>query len=240
LSFLRGFKVMMNVDKVVAIDGPSGSGKSSIAKAIAKELGFLYVDTGAMYRALGYYLDHKHMILTPNQELFHALRDLKFGYGESESVQVRVDGVDLTQKIREHKVSELASLVSQIKEVRDYLTKIQRELVLKKICVMEGRDIGTVVFPHAFCKIFLTASAKVRALRRFNQLKDMHKQDIPFEKILEDIELRDQRDINREESPLIKAHDAELLDTSDLNFLEVIETVKRIIVKKAQSQNLSI
>ncbi|OFZ25817.1 MAG: cytidylate kinase [Bdellovibrionales bacterium RIFOXYB1_FULL_37_110] len=231
---------MMNVDKVVAIDGPSGSGKSSIAKAIAKELGFLYVDTGAMYRALGYYLDHKHMILTPNQELFHALRDLKFGYGESESVQVRVDGVDLTQKIREHKVSELASLVSQIKEVRDYLTKIQRELVLKKICVMEGRDIGTVVFPHAFCKIFLTASAKVRALRRFNQLKDMHKQDIPFEKILEDIELRDQRDINREESPLIKAHDAELLDTSDLNFLEVIETVKRIIVKKAQSQNLSI
>jgi len=105
---------------------------------------------------------------------------------------------------------------------------------------MEGRDIGTVVFPHAFCKIFLTASAKVRALRRFNQLKDMHKQDIPFEKILEDIELRDQRDINREESPLIKAHDAELLDTSDLNFLEVIETVKRIIVKKAQSQNLSI
>ena len=230
----------MNFDKVVAIDGPSGSGKSSIAKAIAKEFGFLYVDTGAMYRALGYYLDTKHITLKPSVELNHTLRTLKFCYGESETVQIRVDGVDLTQKIREHKVSELASLVSQIKEVRDYLTKIQRELVLKNICVMEGRDIGTVVFPCSFCKIFLTASVHVRALRRFNQLKDMNKLDTSLEKILEDIELRDQRDISRLESPLVQAPDAELLNTSDLKFGEVIEVVKGIIIKKAKLQNLKI
>jgi len=230
----------MNFDKVVAIDGPSGSGKSSIAKAIAKEFGFLYVDTGAMYRALGYYLDTKHITLKPSVELNHTLRTLKFCYGESETVQIRVDGVDLTQKIREHKVSELASLVSQIKEVRDYLTKIQRELVLKNICVMEGRDIGTVVFPRSFCKIFLTASVHVRALRRFNQLKDMNKLDTSLEKILEDIELRDQRDISRLESPLVQAPDAELLNTSDLKFGEVIEVVKGIIIKKAKLQNLKI
>ena len=232
--------MIMNFDKVVAIDGPSGSGKSSIAKAIAKEFGFLYVDTGAMYRALGYYLDTKHITLKPSVELNHALKALKFCYGESETVQIRVDGVDLTQKIREHKVSELASLVSQIKEVRDYLTKIQRELVLKNICVMEGRDIGTVVFPCSFCKIFLTASVHVRALRRFNQLKDMNKLDTSLEKILEDIELRDQRDISRLESPLVQAPDAELLNTSDLKFGEVIEVVKGIIIKKAKLQNLKI
>ena len=229
-----------NIDKVVAIDGPSGSGKSSIAKAIAKELGFLYVDTGAMYRALGYYLDAKHITLQPNPEISKTLKTLKFCYGESESVQIRLDGVDLTQKIREHQVSELASLVSQIKEVRDYLTRIQRELVLKKICVMEGRDIGSVVFPNSFCKIFLTASVQVRALRRFNQLKEMNKLDTTFEKILEDIESRDQRDISRQESPLVQAPDAQLLNTSALNFLEVIEAVKEIIVFKAKLQNLSL
>ena len=240
MIFLEDFKVTINFDKVVAIDGPSGSGKSSIAKAIAKEFGFLYVDTGAMYRALGYYLDTKHITLKPSIELNRALKDLKFCYGESETVQIRLDGVDLTQKIREHKVSELASLVSQIKQVRDYLTKIQRELVLKKICVMEGRDIGTVVFPRSFCKIFLTASVRVRALRRFNQLKDMNKLDTSLEKILEDIELRDERDISRSESPLVQAPDAELLNTSDLKFEEVIEAVKDIIIKKAKLQNLSI
>jgi len=232
--------VTKNIDKVVAIDGPSGSGKSSIAKAIAKELGFLYVDTGAMYRALGYYLDAKHITLQPNPEISKTLKTLKFCYGESESVQIRLDGVDLTQKIREHQVSELASLVSQIKEVRDYLTRIQRELVLKKICVMEGRDIGSVVFPNSFCKIFLTASVQVRALRRFNQLKEMNKLDTTFEKILEDIESRDQRDISRQESPLVQAPDAQLLNTSALNFLEVIEAVKEIIVFKAKLQNLSL
>jgi CMP/dCMP kinase len=231
---------MLNMDKVVAIDGPSGSGKSSIAKAIAKELGFLYVDTGAMYRSLGYYFHEQKIPLSPCKELFSALKNIDFSYGESETTLVKINGRDLTLEIRAHAVSEMASLVSQIKEVRDFLTRIQRELVLRKICVMEGRDIGTVVFPNAFCKIFLTADTQVRAKRRYNQLKQMNKLTESFEKILEDIELRDMRDIKRVQAPLVQANDAVLLDTSNLNFTEVIAAVKKIILAQAGQNDITL
>jgi cytidylate kinase len=142
--------------QVVAIDGPSGSGKSTIARDLAKELNVLYIDTGAMYRAIGYYADIKHIALEEGPSLSHFLDSLQLDYGTSETSLISINNIDLTDKIREHNVSKLASIISQLPSVRKYLLDFQRGLAANKVCVMEGRDIGTVVFPNAFCKFFIT------------------------------------------------------------------------------------
>jgi len=230
----------MTHSQVIAIDGPSGSGKSTVAREVAKNLSLLYVDTGAMFRALGYALDRLKIEFVEGPELRRFLEEVKFNYGESEQVLVRVNGEDFTAKIREHHVSSLASNISKLKSVRDFLLTFQRELAKKKVCVMEGRDIGTVVFPDAFCKIFVTAQLEIRAKRRFDQLLLQGQKDVHFATILADVKDRDEKDTNRAIAPLKQASDAVFLDSSSLSEKEVIEEIRRICFEKAKAVGINL
>jgi cytidylate kinase len=226
---------MMDKEKVIAIDGPSGSGKSTIAKIVSNKLSLTYLDTGAMFRAIGYFvskldIDFSKMELT-NSEIKlveELLESLDFEYGVNENILIRVNGEDLTEKIREHEVSKLASLTSKFPQVRNYLKTKQRDIATKKPSVLEGRDIGTVIFPNAAIKIFLTADPVVRAERRYSQLvqkNSLNKDKYSVEKIKEDIEDRDAQDANRTIAPLVKASDAIEIDTSNLSIEEVAEII---------------
>ncbi|MBY0413241.1 MAG: (d)CMP kinase [Bdellovibrionales bacterium] len=208
--------------QVIAIDGPSGSGKSTIARELARALNVLYIDTGAMFRALGFYADEKKIDLTEGAGLTEFLNSIKMDYGVSDTILIRINGIDLTDKIREHNVSKLASVISQLPSVRKYLLDFQRNLALDKVCVMEGRDIGTVVFPHSFSKFFITASVDIRAERRLKQLQEGGDKSISLEQIKDDVRKRDETDMNRVVAPLKKAEDAMLLDTSDLALSDII------------------
>lgn len=219
--------------KVIAIDGPSGSGKSTIAKELANSLGVLYIDTGAMFRALAYIADQEKIDLTEGTSLINFLDSLKIEYGVSDSVLIRINGLDLSDKIREHHVSKLASIISQLPSVRKYLLDFQRSLALDKVCVMEGRDIGTVVFPDSFSKFFITASVDIRAERRLKQLRENGDQSITLEQIAEDVRKRDETDMNRSVAPLKKAEDAMLLDTSNLNMADVINILSNEVKFRA-------
>lgn len=222
---------MSNKSKVIAIDGPSGSGKSTIAKLVASELGLTYLDTGAMFRALGYVLNNTTIDYSKDgldaielSETQKILSNINFEYGVSEEVLIRIDGVDLTSKIREHQVSLLASQVSRFAVIRQFLKEKQREIAKQKPSVLEGRDIGTVIFPNAALKVFLTADSKVRAERRYEQLveKDSANKDkFSVQQILEDIEERDRQDKERDIAPLTQADDAVAIDTSHMDIISV-------------------
>lgn len=208
--------------QVIAIDGPSGSGKSTIAKELASALNVLYIDTGAMFRALGFYADQKHIVLEDGPLLKEFLNSLTIDYGVSPTSLIKVNGIDLTEKIREHHVSKLASIISQLPSVRTYLLNFQRALALNKVCVMEGRDIGTVVFPDSFSKFFITASVDIRAERRLKQLRESGDTSLTLEQIKDDVRKRDETDMNRVVAPLKKAEDAMLLDTTHLAMGDII------------------
>jgi cytidylate kinase len=218
--------------KVVAIDGPSGSGKSTVAKLVAKELDFLYIDTGAMFRALGLHFDSLGKDLSDPNLISDAISqdEFNFEYGGTDSL-VKINNKDLTEKIRQHHVSNLASQISQNTKVRQYLMNFQRDLISQGYCVMEGRDIGTVVFPDSFCKIFVTASSKIRAQRRTSELESRG-ETVQLEQVLADIEKRDHEDMSREIAPLKQAYDAVLLDTSKMSMDEVIKEIIKIIEMK--------
>ncbi len=216
-----------NFEKVIAIDGPSGSGKSTVAKELAKTLGVLYIDTGAMFRALAYACDKNNIAFVEDLNLKNFLESIKLEYGVSDSILIRINDEDLSSKIREHHVSKLASIISQLPSVREYLLNFQRELAKNKVCVMEGRDIGTVVFPNAFSKFFITASSKVRATRRLNQLRENGDSSLSLEQIIIDVEKRDFTDTNRSVAPLKKADDAILLDTSEMTLADIISWLSR-------------
>lgn len=228
---------MSDKSKVIAIDGPSGSGKSTIAKLVAEQLGLTYLDTGAMFRALGYVLSKSDIDYSQegidSTEIYETqkiLSELNFEYGVDDKILIRIDGEDLTEKIREHQVSALASQVSKFAVIRQYLKEKQREIAKLKPSVLEGRDIGTVIFSNAALKIFLTADPKVRAQRRYEQLieKDpVNKDKFSLEQILADIEARDEQDKQREIAPLVKADDAVAIDTSALD----IDSVKNKIIE---------
>jgi cytidylate kinase len=223
----------LNYEKVIAIDGPSGSGKSTVAKDLAQHLGVLYIDTGAMFRALAYVCDQRHIEFVEGEKLTTFLGNIKLDYGISDSILIQVDGENLTDKIREHHVSKLASIISQLPSVRNFLLNFQRGLAKDRICVMEGRDIGTVVFPAAFSKFFITASAEVRATRRLNQLREKGDNSVTFDQIVEDVKKRDETDSNRAVAPLKKAEDAMLLDTSNLSLSDIISVLSREIKFRA-------
>lgn len=222
-------------DKVIAIDGPSGSGKSTLAKIIAKKLNLIYLDTGAMFRALAYVLhsldiDFSKPALDESEQMLvkNMLTNIHFEYGVSDDILIRIDGTDLTHKIREHEVSAMASKVSKFSLVRDYLAKKQKEIATQRPSILEGRDIGTVIFPNAALKIFLTASASMRAKRRYEQLieKDPKNAHIYNQSQIEkDITLRDEQDSNRKVAPLKKADDALEVDTTKLSINEVTEFI---------------
>ena len=218
---------------VIAIDGPSGSGKSTIARELARALNVLYIDTGAMFRALGFFADQQKIELVEGPGLSTFLADIKMDYGKSPSALICINGVDLTEKIREHNVSKLASIISQMPSVRKYLLDFQRALALDKVCVMEGRDIGTVVFPNAFSKFFITASVDIRAERRLKQLQEGGDLTITLEQIKDDVRKRDETDMNRVVAPLKKAEDAMLLDTTTLALSDIINILSNEVKFRA-------
>ena len=216
----------------VAIDGPAGAGKSTIARAVAKSLGYIYIDTGALYRAVGLYAKRCCVDFNCREQIVNTLNnlqiDIQFVNGEQ---RVCVNNEDVSDKIRTPEMSLAASAVSAISEVRAFLFDLQKNLANSNNSIMDGRDIGTVVLPDADVKIFLTASAKTRAQRRYKELIEKG-QSVEFDDVLADIEKRDYADSHREIAPLKQADDAVLADTSDLTLEESIELIKNIIADR--------
>ena len=215
----------MNIN--VAIDGPAGAGKSSIAKAVAKSTGYIYADTGALYRSVAYYTINKGISPSDKAAVVSLLDglEIKLEYIDGQQ-RVIVAGEDVSDKIRTPEVSMGASVVSAI-PVREFLFDLQKKIASENNIIMDGRDIGTVVLPEAQLKIFLTASAEERARRRFAELKET--EGITFENILEDIIRRDENDMNRTVSPLKQADDAILVDTTKMTIDEVIALLEKMI-----------
>lgn len=216
----------------VAIDGPSGAGKSTMARAAAAALGFLYVDTGAIYRTIGLYAYENGIDPSDGPAVAAALPSIRveLQYDESGRQRMLLNGRDVSEAIRLPEISRYASAASALPPVRAYLLETQRELARKNSVIMDGRDIGTVVLPDAEVKVFLTASAEIRARRRCRELEERGTPQ-PFEEVLRDLEERDHRDTHRDAAPLRQAEDAVLLDTSALNFQESLETLLGIIRK---------
>lgn len=216
----------------IAIDGPSGSGKSTISKIIAKKMGFINVDTGALYRTIAYFFLENKINYKEKSEVLKNLNNISVSLkNENFSQTIFLNGVDVTQKIRTNEISMLSSEISVIPEVRQFLLKLQRDIAKENNVVIDGRDIGTVVIPNADVKIFLTADPKVRAKRRYNQLISKG-QSTTFDEILELINKRDYNDIHRKISPLKKADDAILVDNSNLNQQDTVYKLIEIIKKK--------
>ncbi len=217
----------------IAIDGPAGAGKSTIARRLAAELGYCYVDTGAIYRTVAYFLDLWGVSPKDVDGVRRYIDELtvEITYDETGSQHMIMNGRDVTPDIRTQEISQKASLVSAHKEVRDMLLDMQRDVARKHNVIMDGRDIGTVVLPKADVKIFLTASSQVRARRRYEELIAKG-QKAELSQILKEIEQRDYQDTHREVAPLKKARDAVELDTSDLDIDGVIAAMKKIIGEK--------
>ena len=217
----------------VAVDGPSGAGKSTLAKAVAAELGIVYVDTGAIYRSIGYYVYTKGIDPKNAAAVIAVLPevDIRMCYGEDGTQRMILNGEDVSQQIRLPEMSMYASAVSAIAEVRAFLLEMQRSLARNYSVIMDGRDIGTVVLPTAEVKVFLTASAEVRALRRMKELEQRGTPQ-PYEEVLQQICERDWADSHRAAAPLRQAEDAVLLDTSELDFEQSKNELIRIIKER--------
>lgn len=216
----------------IAIDGPSGAGKSTIAKSIAARKKITYLDTGAMYRAVGLKVYLTNSDMYDENQLSHILDnldlDIKYVNGEQ---KVFLDGKDVSKDIREHHISKLASDVSAIPACRLKLVDLQRRIAEKSDCVLDGRDIGTYVLPDANVKIFLTASPEVRATRRYKELLSKG-QKVEYDKVLSDINERDKNDSSRAFAPLKKADDAVEIDSSDMTIEQVIAVIDEILSQK--------
>ncbi len=211
--------------KVIAVDGPAGAGKSTVSKIVAAKLGFTYIDTGAMYRAVGLKFLQSGKPLT-EKFLSDIVDDIEIKLDES--AKVFLDGVDVTKEIRTPEVSKLASDVSKYGFVRKKLTELQREMATSGSVIMDGRDIGTQVLPNADVKIFLTASLHERARRRFEELK-AKEQDLNFDAVEKEIAARDKQDSEREIAPLAKADDAILIDSTNLTVDEVVNKILELV-----------
>ncbi|MGN1316717.1 MAG: (d)CMP kinase [Acutalibacteraceae bacterium] len=216
----------------IAIDGPAGAGKSTIAKTAAKELGFIYVDTGALYRTVGLNALRMGKNTKSAEDVVPTLEglevSLRFVDGEQ---RVFLGEEDVSSAIRQNEVSMAASNVSAIPKVREFLFDLQRDIAKKNNCIMDGRDIGTVVLPDAKVKIYLTASAEARADRRFKELTEKGQQ-VEYDVILKEIKERDFQDMNREIAPLRQAEDAVLVDTTELALPESIEYMIKVIKER--------
>ena len=217
----------------IAIDGPAGAGKSTIARRLAKELGYYYVDTGAIYRTVAYFLDLLGISPKDVDGVERYLDELTVSieYDEDGKQHMIMNGMDVTDDIRTQDISQKASLVSAHAIVRDMLLDMQRDVAKKHNVIMDGRDIGTVVLPRATVKIFLTASAEIRAKRRMEEMIAKG-QKANFDQVLKDIQQRDYQDSHRAVAPLKQAKDAVLLDTSELDIEGVVAAMKTIIKEK--------
>lgn len=219
----------------IAIDGPAGAGKSTLARQLAKKIGFLYVDTGAIYRTVALKTIKAGVTPSEKEKVIPLLEnlDIRMDYGPDGEQQMFLEGENVSKAIREHQVSNLTSQVSAMKEVRDFLLDFQRKQAREHNVVMDGRDIGTVVLPGADVKIFLTAAPEARAHRRLREL-EQRGQSADFETILHDIIDRDERDRNREIAPLRQAEDAVLLDTTKLNLEESLDAMLSLVKERIE------
>ena len=217
----------------VAIDGPSGAGKSTVAKAVAKQFGFLYVDTGAIYRTVGLAAQKAGLDSRDAAGVVALLPSISVDitYDADGTQAMLLGGEDVSAEIRTPKSSLYASDISTVPEVRAFLLEMQREMARKHDVIMDGRDIGTVVLPDAQVKVFLTASAEARARRRCQELKEKG-METPFDEVLRDIEYRDRQDSARAAAPLKAAEDAVTVDSSGLTFAETVEAVGALIRRK--------
>lgn len=214
----------------IAVDGPAGAGKSSIARAVAEEIGYIYVDTGALYRSIALYSIENKL---DNESLVNSLDKINIRLEFIDKCQhVFLNDNDVSDKIRTPEVSMGASKVSAIPEVREFLFGLQKKIAAENNIIMDGRDIGTVVLPGADLKVFLTASAEERANRRFKEMTDS---SITFEQVLEDIKQRDYNDMHRDIAPLKQAEDAVLLDTTGMTIEEVKQKLKALIDETEKS-----
>ena len=217
----------------IAIDGPAGSGKSTMARRVAKDLGFVYVDTGAIYRTVGYHMDFYGIGPKDTDGITRLIGDVNIviEYDADGLQHMILNGRDVTEEIRTPEMSKIASVISAQKVVRDYLLDMQRQLARTHNVVMDGRDIGTVVLPGADVKIFLTADPEVRARRRFDELTAKGEK-VKFEKVLQDLIARDEQDKNRKIAPLRPAKDAVHLDTTNLDIEQAAAAMESIIKEK--------
>lgn len=214
----------------IAVDGPAGAGKSSIARAVAEEIGYIYVDTGALYRSIALYSIESKF---DNESLVNSLDKINIRLEFIDKCQhVFLNDNDVSDKIRTPEVSMGASKVSVIPEVREFLFGLQKKIAAENNIIMDGRDIGTVVLPDADLKVFLTASAEERANRRFKEMTDS---SITYEQVLEDIKQRDYNDMHRDIAPLKQAEDAVLLDTTGMTIEEVKQKLKALIDETEKS-----
>lgn len=223
----------------VAIDGPVGAGKSSVARACAKKLGFIYVDTGALYRACGLKCKRSGVEIIPENagEIGDLLNRTELGIKLIDGVQhVFLDGEDVFEEIRLPEISMAASAVSALPVVRQYLLGLQRQLAAENNVIMDGRDIGTVILPNAQVKIFITAKPEIRAKRRYDELvaKGL---DVDFQMVLDELNQRDYQDSHRETAPLKQAEDAVLLDTTDLDFEQTVARVIKLVAEKTDMKD---
>lgn len=216
----------------VAIDGPAGAGKSTIARQAAKELGFIYVDTGALYRTVGLFSLRKGYDTKDAEKVVSTLSEIeiKLGFANGEQ-RVYLNGEDVSEAIRTPEASMGASNVSAIPKVREFLFDLQKQIAATNDCLMDGRDIGTVVLPNAQVKIFLTASPEIRATRRYKELIEKGA-DVKYEDVLDDLIKRDYQDTHREIAPLKAADDAIILDTSDMTLEENLQLVIKTVKEK--------
>ncbi len=226
----------------VAIDGFSSTGKSTLAKQIAKELGYIYVDTGAMYRAVTYFAMQHNFVSETHLDAEGLIKNLlnitlQFHFNETLGfAEMFLNNENIEQAIRTIEVSRLVSKIAEISEVRAKLVEQQQQMGHNKGIVMDGRDIGTVVFPNADLKLFMTASSKTKAQRRFDELLEKG-QRVTFEEVLQNVQERDYIDTHREDSPLVKAEDAIEIDNSDLTKKEQFELVMELVNEKLEESS---
>lgn len=229
----------MSTSYNIAIDGPAGAGKSTIAKKAAAKLGFIYVDTGAMYRAMALYFIRHGIAREDEAAIGDALRDIDISIRyEDGAQQVILNGENVSGLIRTEEVGNMASASSAYGAVREKLLELQRSLARSSNVIMDGRDIGTCVLPQADTKIYLTASSRVRAMRRYKELQEKG-QMCNLEEIEQDIIERDYRDMHREIAPLKQAEDAVLVDTSDMDIDEVVDAIISVAVERGLESSTS-
>jgi cytidylate kinase len=217
---------------IIAVDGPAGAGKSTVAKIIAQRLGFLYIDTGAMYRALTLKILGENVDIKDVQKIIEVASktDIVLERNEDGSLKILLDGQDVSSQIREPRITQFVSDIAKIKEVREIMLKLQRGFGAKGNCVLDGRDIGTVVFPEAFKKFYLDASLNERVRRRFKELNELGQKIDPRD-VEHDLRNRDTIDSTRKFAPLKKAEDAVYIDTTNMTIDEVVSTVLNKIRK---------
>ena len=221
---------------IVAIDGPSSSGKSTIAKLVAKHFNFTYIDSGSIYRAITYVAIKNNLINTENIDVVSLIDllnncSISFSFNSNNQNVIKLDDISVEDEIRTFEISNNVSLIAEKNEIRKYVLKIQKDISNNKSVVMDGRDIGSVVFPNADFKFFLDASIDVRALRRWNELK-LTEKDLKFEEVKKDLLKRDKKDINRKFSPLRRSKDSTLINSDRLDISEVVKHIIGIIKKE--------